>query len=111
MKYIIADTVGEDAAAFAWLQQNRPELTVLAPANVNMLHHHTEAAEPLLAFGQKAAYYFASDHFVNLILNSGYYGFSGIRAIAELAAEAYRTPKDRRTLLRHKGFGCASCLL
>ena len=111
VKYLIADTVGEESAAFAWLQQNFPALMILAPANVNMLHHHTDAAEPLLAFGQKAAYYFASDHFVNLILNGGYYGFSGIRAIAALAADACRTPKDRRALLRHKGFGCASCLL
>ena len=111
VKYIIADTVGEDADAFRWLQENRPELLIYAPANVNMLHQHTQAAEPVLAIGQKAAYYFATDHFVNLILNGGYYGFSGIRKIAELTAEAYRTTKDRRTVLRHKGYGCASCLL
>lgn len=111
VKYVIADTVGEDAAAFRWLQENRPELLIYAPANVNMLHQHEQAAEPVLAIGQKVAYYFASDHFVNLILNGGYYGFSGICKIAELTAEAYRTGKDRRTVLRHKGYGCASCLL
>ena len=111
VKYIIADTAGEDAAALAWLKENRPELLIYAPANVNMLHQHEQVREPVLAIGQKAAYYFATDHFVNLILNGGYYGFSGICKIAELTAEAYRTPKDRRTVLRHKGYGCASCLL
>ena len=111
VKYIIADTVGEDADAFLRLKQSHPDLLICASANVNMLHQHEHPAEPVLAVGQKAAYYFASDHFVNLILNGGYYGFSGIRKIAELTAEAYRTPKDRRAVLRHKGYGCASCLL
>lgn len=111
VKYIIADTVGEDADAFRWLKENRPELLICAPANINMLHQHEQVSEPVLAIGQKAAYYFATDHFVNLILNGGYYGFAGICRIAELTAEAYRTAKDRRTVLRHKGYGCASCLL
>ncbi len=111
VKYIIADTVAEDADAFRWLKENRPELLIYAPANINMLHQHEHPAEPVLAIGQKASYYFATDHFVNLILNGGYYGFAGIRRLAALTAEAYRTAKDRRTVLRHKGYGCASCLL
>lgn len=111
VKYIIADTVGEDAAAFKWLQQYSPDIEIYAPANVNMLHQPEQAAEPVLAIGQKAAYYFASDHFVNLILNGGFYGFAGICRIAELTEDAFRTEKDRRAVLRHKGFGCASCLL
>ena len=39
------------------------------------------------------------------------YGFAGMRAIAELMQDAYQNPKDRKPLLRHKGYGCDSCLL
>lgn len=111
VKYIIAEAAGEDAEAFAWLRENRPDILLFSPSSVNMLHQHENPPEPVLAVGQKAAYYFASDRFVNIVVNGGYYGFSGIRKLAELMADAYRNPKDRRPLLRHKGWGCESCLL
>ena len=111
VRYIIAEAAGEDGEAFAWLQQNRPEITLFSPTNVNMLHLDAQTHEPLLAVGQKAAYYFATDRFVNFVVNGGYYGFAGVQKIAELMTDAFRNPKDRRPLLRHKGFGCDSCLL
>lgn len=111
VRYVVADAVGEDGAAFAWLKENRPDLEIFAAANVNMLHFHAAPHETVLAIGQKAAYYFATDHFVNIVSNGGYYGFAGISALAGLMADAYRTPKDRSAVLRHKGIGCASCLL
>ena len=111
VKYIIAEAAGEDAQAFAWLQANRPDILLYSPNNVNMLHQHESPPEPVLAVGQKAAYYFASDRFVNFVVNGGLYGFSGIRKLAALMTDAYHNPKDRRPLLRHKGWGCESCLL
>lgn len=111
VRYIVADAAGEDRDAFLWLQEHRPEILLYAPANVNALHLPEQAHEPVLAVGQKAAYYFATDRFVNFVVNGGYYGFAGIKAIAELMTDAFRNPKDRRPLLRHKGFGCDSCLL
>lgn len=111
VRYIVADAAGEDREAFLWLQANRPEILLYAPANVNALHLPELAHEPVLAVGQKAAYYLATDRFVNFVVNGGYYGFAGIRAIAALMTDAYRNPKDRRPLLRHKGYGCESCLL
>ena len=111
VKYIVADAAGEDADAFAWLKENRPDILLYSPTNVNMLHQHEHAPEKVLAVGQKAAYYFAADRFVNFVVNGGYYGFAGISAIAALMQDAYRNPKDRRPLLRHKGYGCDSCLL
>ena len=48
---------------------------------------------------------------MNFVVNGGYYGFAGIQALAALMTEAYRVPKDSRNVLRHKGFGCESCLL
>ena len=51
-----------------------------------------------------------TDLFVNIVMNGGYYGFSGICAMAEQMCDAVRHPKDRKPLLSHKGFGCESCL-
>lgn len=111
VRYIVADAAGEDADAFRWLQENCPDLLLYSAVNVNMLHQHEQPPEPVLAIGQKAAYFFATDRFVNFVVNGGYYGFAGICAAAELMVDAFRHPKDRRPLLRHKGFGCESCLL
>ncbi len=111
VKSVIADAAGEEEAAFAWLRANRPGLEIFSAVNVNMLHMHSEPHAPVLAIGQKAAYYFATDHFVNFAVNGGYYGFAGIQALAALMTEAFREPKDSRNVLRHKGFGCESCLL
>ncbi len=108
---IFADAAGEDAAAFRWLQENRPEIALYAATNVNLLHMAEQQQPDVLAIGQKAAYYFATDHFVNIVSGGGYYGFAGIRAIAELMTDAAQHEKDRRTLLAHKGFGCESCLM
>ncbi len=110
VKYAVVDSVGEETGAFEWLKVNRPDIELYSSTNVNMLYQHIKATEPVLAIGQKAAYYFATDNFVNIIMNGGLYGFSGIKKLAELIAEAYDTPKDKRRLISHKGFGCASCL-
>lgn len=111
VKYVIADAAGEDGAAFDWLAAHCPDLEIFSATNVNMLHLHQEPHEKVLSIGQKGAYYFATDHFVNIVMNGGYYGYAGIAALAALMIDAYRSPKDSRTVLRHKGLGCASCLL
>jgi hypothetical protein len=111
VRYVIADTAAEEPAAFAWLRENRPKLEIFSAVNVNMLEFHAEPHEPVLAVGQKAAYYFATDHFVNIVMGGGYYGYAGLAALAALMTDAYRTPKDRREVVRHKGLGCASCLV
>ena len=110
VKYVIADSAGGEPQAFEWLKENRPELLIYSPVNVNMLEMPDEPHERVLAEGQKAAYYFATDNFVNIIVGGGYYGFSGIKKIADLMADAYINPKDRYEKLRLKGMGCASCL-
>jgi len=111
IRYIIADAAGEDAAAFQWLQVHHPDLELFSATNVNMLHLHSEPHEPVLAIGQKGAYYFATDHFVNIVVNGGLYGYTGIQALCSLISDAFRCPKDSRSILRHKGLGCPSCLL
>ena len=110
VRYIIADSAGEETAAFEYLKAERPDIRIFAAANVNMLNVCHEPHELVLAIGQKAAYYFATDNFVNIILNAGLYGFSGITKLAALIEDAYLNKKDRKTVISLKGFGCASCL-
>ena len=110
VRYIVADSASAEAGAFEWLKKNRPGLLIYSPVNVNMLTFPDEPHEPLLAIGQKAAYYFGTDNFVNIIVNGGYYGFSGIRKIADLMVDAFINKKDRAQYLKLKGMGCASCL-
>lgn len=111
VRYVIADTAAGEQEAFTWLRENRPKLEIFSAVNVNMLEFHAEEHEPVLAIGQKAAYYFATDHFVNMVMGGGYYGYAGIATIAGLIKDAYQNPKNRREVVRHKGLGCASCLL
>ena len=111
VKYIVADTAGGEEEAFDSLRELDPDIEVYSAVNVNMLDMPEREHEPVLAVGQKAAYYFSTDRFVNMIVNGGYYGYSGIRKIAELMKDAYEVPKDRRELLKLKGMGCASCLV
>lgn len=110
VRYVVADSAGTEPEAFEWLKVNRPELLIYSPVNVNMLEMPEKEHEQLLAIGQKASYYFATDNFVNIIVNGGFYGFSAIRKIADLMTDAYLNPKDRKEKLKLKGMGCASCL-
>lgn len=110
VSYVVADSAANESEAFEWLKENKPDLLIYSPVNVNMLEMPDEEHEKILAIGQKAAYYFATDNFVNIIVGGGYYGFSGIRKIADLMADAFVNAKDRKEKLRLKGMGCASCL-
>ena len=110
VRYIINDALGEDGAAFDALRTIAPDITICSAVNVNMLHFPEEEHGNVIAVGQKAAHYFSTDYFVNIVQNGGYYGFTGIAAIARLIEEAALAPKDRRKLISHKGIGCESCL-
>ncbi|MBQ7070103.1 MAG: hypothetical protein IJM87_02315 [Ruminococcus sp.] len=111
VKHIIADSAAGEEDSFVKLCAHDPEIKIWYAVNVNMLEMPEQDHEHILAVGQKAAYYFATDNFVNIIVNGGYYGFSGIAKIADLMIDAYNTPKERREVLRLKGMGCASCLV
>ena len=110
VRYIINDVLGEDGDAFDRLKESHPDIEIYSAVNVNMLHFPEQEHEKVLAIGQKAAHYFSTDYFVNIVQNGGYYGFTGISAIAELISEAAVSKKDRRRLISHKGIGCESCI-
>ena len=64
----------------------------------------------ILAIGQKAAYFTNTSYFVDIVEGGGAFGYQAIEKLAGLMTEAYRTPKDTRKLISHKGWGCESCL-
>ena len=67
--------------------------------------------EPVLAIGQKAAYFEQTRHFVNITsAGSGLFGYDGLLGLADLIEDAFRHEKDIERVISHKGFGCASCL-
>jgi len=112
VKYIFADSVSpEDKGAFDSLKKDFPDIEIRSAVNAKMLCA-TELApkEKILAVGQKAAYYCATDYFVNIVSGGGFYGFAGICALAGLMEDAYLHPRARREIIRLKGLGCESCL-
>ena len=109
----------EDKAAFEALQQTHPDIDILAtnqPESRFFAGEHEaderadQAERRYLAIGQKAAYFFATDYFVNVAEGGGFLGYDGICRIAELIIDAYENRKERRALIRQKGFGCESCV-
>ncbi|MBQ4362356.1 MAG: nitrogenase [Lachnospiraceae bacterium] len=109
----------EDKAAFEALRESHPDIDILATNQPESRffageHEEMEKSEETgrryLAVGQKAAYFFATDYFVNVAEGGGFLGYDGIVKIAELLIDAYENRKERRALIRRKGFGCESCV-
>lgn len=116
----------EDQEAFEALKKSHPDIDILATAQPESRffagEHEREEEQAragvqegacdrrYLAIGQKAAYFFATDYFVNVAEGGGYLGYDGICQIAELMIDAYEHKKERRALIRRKGFGCESCV-
>ena len=87
-----------------------PALLIKPTNRPGMRFVHEEAKDPVLAVGQKAAYFRGTDHFVNVAESGGYFGFNGICEIMSLMQEAYKETKDRKEIIQKKGFGCESCI-
>lgn len=102
--------IGEDRPAFDALKAQHPEL-MLYPTNAPLMRVEPRcSAAPVLAIGQKAAYFTGTSHFVNIVEGGGLHGFDGIARLAELMTEAYTTERDAGALIQRKALGCASCI-
>lgn len=99
----------EEEAAFRALQARYPALTLRATAQPAMRVLPRGTRREVLAVGQKAAWFEAAPHFVNLVEGGGLWGFRGIARFAGLLEEAYREEKDTRDIVPRKGLGCESC--
>lgn len=108
---IYADSLNsEEKEDFDWLKANCSDLKLYATVHVKMRVLSRENNMKILAIGQKAAYFTASDYFVNIVEGGGMYGFDGICRLAELMTEAFLYKKDARSLIQIKGLGCGCCL-
>ena len=108
---IYADSIAaDDQEDFRWLQEHAPDIALYATVQVKLRVLPRETQTPTLAIGQKAAYFTGTRHFVNIVEGGGMYGFDGLRRLAELMEEAYRTERDARDFIQQKGLGCDSCL-
>ena len=111
VKYIIADTLNfEEEADFDFLAENCSKIEIYSSVNVNMLGIADEMHEKVLSIGQKGAFYFATDYFVNLVSGNGLYGYKGIAKLAEMMIFAYENPINRKEVIKLKGHTCESCL-
>ena len=109
---IFADSfIPGDRADFEFLRSRFPELPITPTLHVSMrFPEEGRGSGKCLGVGQKAAFFTGTPHFADLVWGRGFYGFAGVRKIAELIADAFRVPKDLPQTIRHKGWGCESCL-
>ena len=110
---VYTDTmIEEERPAFERLRSLVPELLLTATVHAKMrfagkgVHEHG----PVLAIGQKAAYFSGTRHFVNIVAGGGMYGFDGVARLAALIEDAATHEKDTERVIQHKGLGCRSCL-
>ena len=101
---------GTEKEEFSWLQEHVPDLPINATVQVTMRVQPRVTEEPVLAIGQKAAYFTGTRHFVNIVEGGGMYGYDGIRRMAELMVGAFREDRDASLYIQQKGLGCSCCL-
>ncbi len=104
---VFIDVFTESREIFDELQKRAPTLKIYQSLGWNIRRMKRGHDGPVLAVGQKAAYFLDTEHFVNIIENEGMYGYRGIRRLLELMAEAFRETKSMRELVQVKGWGCA----
>ena len=100
----------EEERAFYWLREHAPELELRATIQPKMRLLPRNHEGKVLALGQKAAWFTQSPYFVNVVEGAGWYGFDGIRKMAELMIRAYEEEKEVEDLVVRKGWGCESCI-
>lgn len=104
--YLSAFTESEEV--FLALQKEAPDIRIYSAENWNMRVVDRHTPYPVLAIGQQAAYYNSTEHFVDVIVNAGMYGYRGIQHLMELMKDAYQHPKDIAENVQRKGWGCTA---
>ncbi len=111
VKYIIADALNaEEKESFCKLKELRSDIEIFSSLSVNMIKKVKTNDKKILSIGQKGAFYFETDCFVNMVYEDGLYGYHAISRLSELMVDAFLNPKDRNTVLKYKGHFCSTCL-
>lgn len=100
----------DDKPNFTWLQEHCPSLMLYATRHAKLREATRQTAEPVLAIGQKAAYFTGTQYFVNIAEGGSLRDFTGILQLLDLLLDAYENPKDAVHYIQQKGWGCTSCL-
>lgn len=106
-KIYVDSFTGEEKEDFEILKKVAPDILLYPTIHTSMRVEPRESAKKTLAIGQKAAYFTGSNYFVNVVEGEGLYGFDGICQLVALMEEAYLEPKDARSLIQIKGWGCS----
>ncbi len=99
----------EEKQDFFWLRENAPEILLQPTVHPMMRVLPRNEGTDILAIGQKAAYFTGTDRFVNIVEGGGHWGYDGIRRLTGEMADAWENPKDAKSLIQIKGWGCGSC--
>ena len=104
---IFLDGVSEEETADRdWLHRYAPDVILSSTILPEQRVRPRSSSEKTLAIGQKAAWFYHSGFFVNLVQGGGLWGFSGILTMTEMMREAWMVEKDTRRLISRKGLGC-----
>ena len=107
---VYLDTIAAiEEADFNFLQARFPALSLRSTMHYKRrLLPRDEALKngPVLAIGQKAAYFTGTKRFVNLIENSGLYGYTGMLKLMDMMTDAAKTDKDVASIIQVKAWGC-----
>ena len=108
---VYADSfTGEEKEDFAYLKAHYPQLLLFPTIHPKMRWSAQREPSNTLAVGQKAAYFTNTDRFVNIVEGGGMIGYEAILRTLELMRDAYLQPKDMKSLVQIKGWGCEGCL-
>lgn len=99
----------EDQDDFAWIQNHYPALELYATRHAKMRRMDRHTAEPMLAIGQKAAYFTGTCHFVDMAEGGGLRDFAGLRRLLQWMVQAREQEKEAKAYISIKGWGCPSC--
>ena len=103
----------EEREAYEWLKENCPDLLLIPTVQPEMVRYGRgkpilEEDGRMVAFGQKAAWFCQTGHFVNMIEGGGLWGYQGIRELCTLLEEASLKESDYREIIPRKGMGWPS---
>ena len=109
---------GKEKEAFDWLQKNAPDLELVSTILPKMVLYgrgqaiptpdHSADTGPVIALGQKAAWFCQTGHVVNMIEGGGLWGYQGLRVLCSLLEEASRRVLDYKQIIPRKGMGWPS---